>query len=448
MQEKTKKYSFICICHFFVVSLHTICVHMRLLLILLSVFTLTVETKNQVSADGTWPYNMEVEYSNTGTKGNVTQDDVAALHVTSLGGIAIEKINVYVKSNQDAGAGNFEARVNEGTVTLATKSGTFKEWTGNWDGQNYHAITLYEGSFANVHDLSIHLIGTANSLHIEKYEVTWAAAPARTVTLMKGNQVYSTITEASGGAGILLPAVSDTADWRFIGWSETNFWTVEQKPTTYAANTTYYPESNCSLWAVYHYQPGTDETYLTELKSGTYLYVNSANNIAIKGVPQSDGTMAHMTAATGNEDLHYYIEFNAACDSATIKHVKTNTYIGFNTNGTKLVSKASKWCVTHTGDKTGFYMNYGTVKTFILWPDMLTAGGECACLVETNDVTITPTALMLIPDKPEKETYTCHPGEEQSTEIPAIGTEKEAIVRFGLYELHIKNGQKYLYLRQ
>ena len=191
-----------------------------------------------------------------------------------------------------------------------------------------------------------------------------------------------------------------------------------------------------------------EETYLKELESGTYVYVNTANNIAISGIPNTEGTMSRTPVNPSNANQHYYIEFNATCDSATIKHVSTNTYIGYKADGTKLVVQPSKWCVFHNDNKTGFYMNYGN-KSYLLWTDILNEYyQEYAGLFGPIDPTTTPTALMLIPEKSDQDTYTCHPESKEPTEIPTVGTQKETIVNFGIYELHIINGHKYLRLKQ
>ena len=421
---------------------------MNILFIIVSVMTLTVQSNSSVSVLGDYPYNMVVDYSNTGTKGNVKQGDVAALNLTQLGGIAIEKVEVYINSNQNGGAGTLEARVHERLTTLGAITGTFKDWTGSYDSQYYHAISLFQGNVPNVHDLSIQLIGTANSLHIEKYEITWSAAPARTVTLMKGAKPYTTLTESGGGKGVVLPALSDSAEWHFVGWSETEFWVLNTIPDLVAAGSKYFPNTDCSLWAVYLYKPMPEETYLKELESGTYVYVNTANNIAISGIPNTEGTMSRTPVNPSNANQHYYIEFNATCDSATIKHVSTNTYIGYKADGTKLVVQPSKWCVFHNDNKTGFYMNCGN-KSYLLWTDILNEYyQEYAGLFGPIDPTTTPTALMLIPEKSDQDTYTCHPESKEPTEIPTVGTQKETIVNFGIYELHIINGHKYLRLKQ
>ena len=117
---------------------------MNLLLVLLSVITFTVETKNSVTmtGDGAWPYDISVIYDCSYQTGHVRAGDVATLTLGNLGGMAIEQIEVYVKSNKDAGAGTFEVQANGETVS--TKSGTLKNWVGMFDNVNYYGDTIEE----------------------------------------------------------------------------------------------------------------------------------------------------------------------------------------------------------------------------------------------------------------------------------------------------------------
>ena len=63
---------------------------MNLLLVLLSVMTFTVETKNSVTTNGQCPDDMEVAYNCSYQKGQVRAGDVATLTLGNLGGIAQE----------------------------------------------------------------------------------------------------------------------------------------------------------------------------------------------------------------------------------------------------------------------------------------------------------------------------------------------------------------------
>ena len=97
---------------------------MNLLLVLLSVMTITVETKSSVSMDGEWPYDIDVSYSNSYQKGDVRSGDVAELRLSHMEGVVVEKVEVYVKSNKNGGGGTFTLTADG--EPISTVSGTFK----------------------------------------------------------------------------------------------------------------------------------------------------------------------------------------------------------------------------------------------------------------------------------------------------------------------------------
>ena len=377
---------------------------MKLLLILLSVMTFTVQSKTSVSADGTWPYDMSAEYNNNSSqgKGNVGKDDVAFLNVTGLGGIAVEKVQVYVRSNQDSGAGRFEVRANG--YTIGVKSGTFKEWTGAYDAQNYHAITLVSGSVPNVYSLQIQLIGTANSLHIEKYVITYGNSPAKSVILMAGSTPVDTLREEVGGAGVLLPRAEDKGRWRFVGWTETEFEEQSDMPYLFDPYKMYYPEANGTLWAVYLYDDTPEREYVTDLADGEYLYVNREFDIALTGLPDA-AKMTWNTTDVHDENQYYTVTF-ASTDTAYITHSKSGSPIGY--EGTQMATKPSPWLVYHQGDETLFYTVING-KNYVLWLNICDGNNEnCySGLLRANPMT---SPMGLLPaHRRGAPRYSCHP---------------------------------------
>ena len=411
---------------------------MNLLLILLSVMTFTVETKTTVSMSGNWPYGIDAAYECSYQKGQVRNGDVATLSLTGLGGIVVEQVEVYVKSNKEAGAGTFEVMVNGSTAS--TKSGSLKNWVGKFDNQNYHAVSLLGKSFSDVHELTIRLTGTVRSLYIERYVITYGAAPEHTVTLMKGDEVYETLREASGGQGVVLPGMESEPDWQFCGWTKTPF---ESEMTTstswYPFGCTYYPSEDETLWAVYAYEP-EQTVYEQELVSGDYIYMDASNLIAMTGVPVS-GKMGATFANIEDLNQWYTIEFTASGDSATIRHKATGTCIGY--SGTKLVEKNSQWAVYHDGPVTAFYTTTNN-HTYMLFPGYDYGGGEYTQLFLVTDVSQAYTAL--VSTEPVEVIYSCYP--ERLQAIEQVEEEKhEVIVPFGIYELHIKDGHKRLRIR-
>lgn len=417
---------------------------MNPLLVLLSIMTFTVENKNTVSVDGdgVLPYNMEVVYDCSYQKGQVRAGDVATLTLGELGGIVVEKIEVSVRSNKEAGAGTFTVQANGETVS--TKSGTLMNWIGKYDKEYYHPISLLTSSVQNVQTLTIQLTGTTSSLFIEKYEITYGNGPARTVTLMKGDELYETIEEDASGQGILLPTLASLDHWQFVGWTKTKYeQEVAELSSLYPSGTKFYPGEDMTLWAVYEYQ-AEPHVYETELVSGEYLYVNTYDQKAMTGVPEN-GKMGVLLANIENPNQWYTVTFNTQRDSATIDYTATNIHIGF--SGIKLVEKRTPfwWAVFHEGEKTAFYTTING-KTYMIYPGYDSGDGEYTGLVQVNDVTQTPTALRSAIPETQKTRYSCFPERLEPIENTEAETH-EIMVPFGIYEMHIQNGHKRLKIR-
>lgn len=418
---------------------------MKLLSILLAIMSFTVQTKTSVSADGTWPYDMDAEFSNSSSqgKGNVGKDDVASLMVTGLSGITVEKVEVYVKSNSNGGAGSFEVR-SDG-YTVGVKSGTFQDWTGSYDGQNYHSVSLLPNRVNNVHTLTIQLIGTANSLHIDKYVITWGNAPARTVRLMYGGAEYAALTEEVGGQGVLIPMGPEVEGWRCVGWSKNGCDQMEDVTELVTPNNKFYPTEDCTLWAIYRYTADDEMVYEQELTSGDYLYVNYVSDVALTGIP-ANGRMEAMPVDRQDERQVYTIDF-AGTDTAYITHKKSGTPIGY--NGTKLAAAKSPWLVYHEGDETLFYTIVNT-KKYVLWHQILDnkTSQFYAGLFQADELSGAPVAIGSA--KVNEPIYSCYPEGEGIEEVNYEWKMENGKWRipFGSYDLIIQDGKKYLKLKE
>ena len=415
-----------------------ICAYMKLLLVLLAVMTWTVESKNSVSLsdDSTVPYDIEVGYANTYNKGQVRANDTATLVLSHMEGITINGIEVYVKSNKTGGAGTFTIAANGQTV--ATKTGSFEEWFGAYDNASYHALSFINRPINNVHMLTISLVGIANSLHIEKYVITYAPRPAYTVTLMAGNRVYDTMTEEAGMQGVVLPSLPDTANWQFIGWSETEIWSSYEAPTLHHSNNKFYPEADCTLWATYQWNSTPEQVYMTVPESANYMYINTLAEVAITGVP-SEGELLIQPMNPENENQWYAVTFNAAGDSATIQHLLTGEYVGYERD--QLAATQSVWSVYHNEEQTVLYMTYNAQK-YVLFPNIL-----ANALYKTENIASAPTALMTQIALPCCEEITSHPEGQGIEEVRGERLEvrgERVLMHLGNYDLIIIDGQKYL----
>lgn len=408
-----------------------------LLAILLSfVMTFTVESKSSVKAEGTFPsYDFDASYACTYQRGSVRAGDTATLNLYDLGGIQIDSIVLYLKSNKTAGSGII--RVQADDRQAAEMSGSYKDWFGAFS-TDYQPLTVLRDYPRSVNNLTIDIIGTANSLHVEKYVITYQAPPAYTIQLKIGDETVNELTEETSHAGILLPSLPDRDSLQFVGWSETDFWTVTELPDIYHAGERFYPKADGTLWSVWQYGEPEDTALVTELKTGPYLYVNSQTDIALKGIPK-DGKMDIDLIDSSDPDQVYQITFLSP-DTATIQHVSTGAYIGW--QGKNLTVKESPWLVYHQGEETIFYTIIG-YDTYVLWLNIMDSYQNIYAGLFKATPGHSPLGLRH-PRKTDSEAwYTCHPEDPQDTE-EVFFDGRERIVRFGIYELHIKEGKKYL----
>lgn len=409
---------------------------MKLLLVILAVMTWTVKDKNNVSLsdDSTVPYDIEVSYTNTYNKGHVRAGDVATLNLTNLGGITVEKISLAMRSTQGAGAG---------TVTVVADNTQLANTTVTW--QNVSSdVQVFAGQKQNVRALTIIVTGSQNSLYVDAFTITYAPRPAYTVTLMNGNRIYTTMTEPSGMHGVVLPGLPDTAQWHFIGWCEMELWSAHTLPQLYPANKKFYPEANCTLWATYQFNDTPEQVYATELESGTYLYVNREAEIALTGIPQN-GRMEFDILDASEQNQYYDITF-ASPDTAFITHHSTGTPIGY--SGTSMASTPSPWLVYHNDEETIFYIIVNN-RNYVLWLNIMSGdGSEFYAGLKQAIPNNSPLALLLPQLEDNNPLITCHPESPQSIEeVTSDGlqvTGERVLMRFGNYDLMIKDGQKYL----
>ncbi len=395
--------------------------------------TWTVQSKTSVTGSGEWPYDIEASYVNTYNKGQVRKGDVATLTLGHLDGITVEKVSLAMRANAGSGKGTVSCSANGQIV--ASRQVTYDQVS--------EEVVVLEGQQNDVLELVISVTGEENSLYVDAFTITWSqtSAPAYTVTLMKGNRVYRTLTETEGGAGVILPALPDTTTWRFVGWSETEIWETYTLPELERGNTVFKPTSDCTLWATYAYYETLPTQYMTDLQDGLCLYVDRNLNRALCGTPDN-GIMSYAKPDVENANQQYWIEF-ASPDTAYITHGLTYTPIGH--NGTQLVAEPSPWLVYHNEDHIFFYTIVND-KTYVLWLSCMDGAGEAtwAGLLRA-DVSDYPMSLQIVPIDGCDPLITCHPENPQDVEtVQETNPTDCLLMRFGNYELMLVNGQKQL----
>lgn len=434
---RINKNAYLCVRFYVLNKMNTL-----LLSILSLIMTWTVETKSTISSSGDVPAAVQAVYACSYQKGTVRNGDNATLTLSGLGGVAIERIEMHMRSNKSAGAGVISVYADG--ARIAQKEGSLRDWIGKYDNSAFHPIEVFVGQ-QTIHDsLVIHLAGTTNSLYVEKYVITYQQAPAYTATLMEGDDLHTTLTEAVGGAGVLLPSLPDKEIWQFMGWTATSFEAADVCPELYLPNTRIYPTDDMTLWAVWRYMQDNEELYLTDMQSGDYIYANTDNQLAITGVVEN-GRMQQALINPLESNQIYHIDFDPSAQTATIQHLLTDQYVGY--KDATLVAEPTEWLVWQEGNKTVFYTLYDG-KKYVLWQNMIDeqSGQRYAGLYATNDVSKTPTAL-IYPQQQSEQLYTCYPEENMAVESVTTTT-NEIIVPFGIYEIHIIRGEKYIRLRQ
>ena len=416
---------------------------MTWLTIILSILTLTVDSKNTVVATGDIPPSVQASYNCSFQKGTVRQGDEAVLELSYLAGMTISQVDVYIRSNQSGGAGTWSVIIDGQTVAM--KNGSFDQWFGAYDNTLYHPLSLLPKTYQGVQEMTIRLQGSVNSLYIEKYVIAYTPAPAHSVTLMRGNEVYQTLTETTGGAGVFLPSMEDYNGWRFIGWSETEFRQTSTRPALIAPNTQCFLLEDAVLWAAYEAMLPEDSIYVSKLTDGEYLYVNTQSQMALSGVPDKNGQMVPGFMDRTALNQLYNFTFNAAKDTAYITHAATGAPIGYDYQ-CKLVTAASPWRVHHEGNETLLYATIAN-KNYVLWPDKRDGNGNNP---QTVLLPADPQSSMLklvFPASENEQVYTCHPESGMAFERIQETQKNEYVLPFGCYDLIIRNGEKELRMR-
>ena len=416
---------------------------MTWLTIILSILTLTVDSKNTVVATGDIPPSVQASYNCSFQKGTVRQGDEAVLELSYLAGMTISQVDVYIRSNQSGGAGTWSVIIDGQTVAM--KNGSFDQWFGAYDNTLYHPLSLLPKTYQGVQEMTIRLQGSVNSLYIEKYVIAYTPAPAHSVTLMRGNEVYQTLTETTGGAGVFLPSMEDYNGWRFIGWSETEFRQTSTRPALIAPNTQCFLLEDAVLWAAYEAMLPEDSIYVSKLTDGEYLYVNTQSQMALSGVPDKNGQMVPGFMDRTALNQLYNFTFNAAKDTAYITHAATGAPIGYDYQ-CKLVTAASPWRVHHEGNETLLYATIAN-KNYVLWPDKRDGNGNNP---QTVLLPADPQSSMLklvFQASENEQVYTCHPESGMAFERIQETQKNEYVLPFGCYDLIIRNGEKELRMR-
>lgn len=134
------------------------------------------------------------------------------------------------------------------------------EVTAHFDDESSSIVTPTSVSTPDLSTLGSKTVTVAYTFKgVEKtttYSITVVARPTFSVTLNDNGKI---LTEASVGAGVELPTRSNSGDYTFEGWSETEL-TVSTAVAPTLLTGTYYPTSNVTLYPVYSTSSEVDGT--------------------------------------------------------------------------------------------------------------------------------------------------------------------------------------------
>ena len=161
---------------------------------------------------------------------------------------------------------------------------------------------------------------------VDKCEVTFYAGA-------NGTCATASLRENSKGAGILLPAVTARAGYTFLGWATRKSSTT---PDAGQPGQTYYPMSDCTLFALYRNETRVDVLYSlkgVEWNSGATYYANRNQAFAISfkardGYLMPAAATCQVRVTCGNKQMsNYAFEGDSVIVRFEATDVTDNIYI-------------------------------------------------------------------------------------------------------------------------
>lgn len=169
-------------------------------------------------------------------------------NTTSLG--TINSITINYGINGSPGAHQY---FSSGDAAISGYQSGDAQLTSSTPGES-GIYSTFNGGFFNLSISNKNL--QASSIVIDYTPTKTTPTEAYTVTFNAGTGTCETtsLTEATPGAGITLPTATSPCpeNWTFVGWVKEEVTNITNtQPITYAAELTYYPTANETLYAVY-----------------------------------------------------------------------------------------------------------------------------------------------------------------------------------------------------
>lgn len=442
-----------------------------LLGLIISILTATysLSSTNTVEQTGTAPNGSVAVYertATTGQKGQMTAGNSTQLKLTGWAGCSIKRVELQMRSNSKAGAGSLTMTVGIDTLWhIENQTFDKKIWAGQYTTSWVPITKSMNARVGEEEMIEICISAIENSLYINSYTIYYELPipQSYTVLFMTGlDSCPQSITQVAPDLPICLPQWQDTACWYFMGWSKKEIVENEAITTLLMPGDEYIPNKHITLWAVYS---NTKElTPTKQYLSGRYVLAAhtavtqelTGSGVAMCGTVTTDCVpMSHVLmqknadsvyylSSSISETMYYDLIFNE--DSTLfIMHTETLAPIGYKAN--KLYEIECNWNYRILQDGSvaiyHLYNNKEYALYFGLPQDSFVAYSQNMNITKWNS-----DAWWLFPI--QEIHYTSWPFGKYDA-IPEVNypsSTNDFVYRFGIYELHIRDGKKILYLKQ
>jgi hypothetical protein len=439
--------------------------------IILSLFTATytLESTTAVVETGTAPTYSSYSYERTATsgrKGQMTAGNETRLKLSGWDGCVIKTVALEMRSNKASGAGSLAMTIGTDTVwSIINEPFSSEKWAGKYSEDWTTIAKRMSVAIEAGKSIEITISASENSLYINSYKITYEAPEPQcyAVSFVTGmGECPSSIVQTSVGQPIVLPNWKDTADWYFVGWSECEIVDEGQAPVLLKSGSDYLPKSDITLWAVY--SNVKEFLPVTDYKTGVYIMAwrsRITDSVLDMGVVLVDAVDGGSIAVTGvqmeknadglyvfeggvNEEMLYNLEFDG--DDVYITHSYPESPIGYRENKLDAISVPWQYKVLDDGSVAFYYsLSNAEYALYVL------LGADEKPIVTSKSIDMSKwkeVGFWLYPV--QNASYTSWPLGKWTglDEQEIFEREGETVFQWGIYELHVKNGKKVLYLNQ
>lgn len=436
--------------------------------------TYSLSSTTTVEVSGDIPENSNYTYArsaSTGQKGQMTAGNSTCLSLTGWEGCTIHSIGLQMHSNTNSGRGSLSVRIGAAKVwEIHNQEFSDSAWYGSYSTDWVNIQREMACEVPEDGNIDIIASATENSIYINSYTICYtpAAPKAYTITFITGfDSVPDAMTQETIGAPIALPAWPDTLEWYFLGWSEKEIELAHERPEVMPARSMYTPKCDMRLWAIY---TDNDDAYASiDYSSGDYVIaqINELtehisgpgmgwamhskvfnNEVALRtvdiGCDADNNRYLHADIQT---DMIYTIQF-LSDSTLQIRNAHSGEYIGYEAQNLSPVAVAWNYHSMEDGS-LAIYYPYND-KHYALWMGYGPQGTSQTAVAYAQSITLSTwvkDGFWLFPAVVSE--YTSWPcGKWNAIEKTEVDSplSSEYVIHFGVYQLCIQNGKKYLKL--